>query len=85
MAQSAAEKTMSDIIDDHIRLRISEIPYPMRCKITKVYSNNTHADISCDLGDLTYVECIANNLTVGNTGLLVFLNGSTDDCIVITK
>ncbi len=57
----------------------------MKCTITKVYEDNKHVDINCDLGDLEYVETISNNLTKGNIGVLIFLNGSSDEYIVLTK
>ena len=60
-------------------------PAPIRCKITKVYTGNTHVDASTDIGTLTYVEAIGNNLAVGHTGIVVFLNGNLEEQIIITK
>lgn len=76
--------TINDAIDTQIDNKITQIPYPTRCKITKVYENQ-HVDIETDNGELTYVGCIGNNLAVGHTGILIFLDGSTDDYLVITR
>ena len=76
-------------INDQIQIQIDDTlkkqPYPTRCTIKKVYSDNKHADIETSTGTLEYVETISNNLTVGNTGVLIYLNNTFDDYIVITK
>lgn len=64
---------------------IQQIPSPTRCQITKIYDDNNHVDILCADGELKYVETISNNLQIGNTGILIFLNGSYDEYIVLTK
>ena len=76
--------TLTNEIQILINNTINQIPYPTRCTITRVHSN-TRIDIKTDNGELEQVECIANNPTIGNTGILVFLNGGTNDYIVITK
>ena len=76
--------SLSNEIKIIVQDEIKQIPYPIRCKITKVHST-TRVDIKSDIGELTQVECIANNPTVDNTGILVFTDGTTDNPIVITK
>ena len=78
-------ETLGDSIQNQIDNAIQTIPHPMKCTITKVYDDNKHVDIKSDLGEIPYLECIANNPTVNNTGILIFLNGSNDEMIVITK
>lgn len=85
MFEKKSNKTINDEIDTMIIHRIQQIPYPIRCTITKVYDDNKHVDITSESGDLKYVETIGNNLAVNNTGILIFLNGSSDDYIIITK
>lgn len=80
-----AEQTIGEIIQNQIENSLNQFPTPMRCKITKVYDDQKHVDINCDLGDMEYVEVIANNPTVNNLGVIIFLNGSNEDFIVITK
>ena len=76
-------------MDKQIQIQIDDTlkkhPYPTRCTIIKKYSDNIHADIETEDGTLEYVETISNNLTVGNTGILIFLDNTFDDYIVITK
>lgn len=80
-----AYETLGDTVENQILNAITQIPFPTRCTITKVYDDQKHVDIKTDFGDLAYVEVIANNPTVDNIGILVFLNGSNQDYIVITR
>jgi len=64
---------------------ILKLPHPVRCTIKKIYEDNFHVDITTETGVLKYVETIGNNLEVGNLGVLIFLNNSFDDYIVLTK
>ena len=77
--------TISDQIQIQIDDTINKQPYPTRCTITKIYPDNKHADIETSTGTIEYVETISNNLTVGNTGILIYLNNTFDDYIVLTK
>ena len=69
------------IVDDTLR----QSPHPIKCNIKKIYEDNFHVDITTDVGVLKYVETIGNNLKVGNLGVLIFLNNSFDEYIVLTK
>lgn len=79
------ERTLSDEIISIVNSVANNNPAPVKCKITKTYNDNFHADIETDLGIIEYVETISNNLSVGNIGILVYLNGGYDEYIVITK
>ena len=85
MDNISSDPTMGEIIQSQLDSRLQQLPFPIRCKITKVYDDNKHVDIDSDFGEQTYIECIANNPTVNNIGILVFLNGTNEDMIVITK
>ena len=79
-----------DTINGQIQIQIDDtitkIPFPEKCIITKVYEDNSHTDIEFNNGDtLEYVATIGNNLAKGHHGILIFLNGSTDEYMVITK
>ena len=75
--------TLADEINLMIDSKINEIPTPMRCKITKVYDDNNHVDITSDLGDLEYIETIGATPTVNKKGILIFLNNDPSDMMVI--
>lgn len=82
---SDENQSLGEIVQNQIDNAIQQMPSPLRCTITKVYEDNKHVDINTDMGEMTYVECIANNPTVNNIGILIFLNGSNEEFIVITK
>jgi hypothetical protein len=80
-----AEKTLTEEIITIVESVSNNNPAPQKCTIKKIYNDQKHADVTTDTGEYTYAECIANNLTVGNTGILIFLNGDLNEYIVITK
>ncbi len=81
-----SRKTIGEEISTIAKYEISRTPKPMKCTITKVYSDGVHADVqTTDNSLIKYVETISNNLTVGNTGVLIFFNGDENDYIVITN
>ena len=79
------KKSLLGEIDTSILYHISQIPSPTLCTISKIYEDQNHVDITTSQGELEYVPTIANNLAVGNIGVLIFLNGNSDEYIVITK
>lgn len=68
-----------------VQHEIQQQPAPMKCTITKIYNDHNHVDVLTDNGILKYAETIGNNLTIGNTGVVIFLNQSFDEYIIITK
>ena len=81
MATPQLDEQIAIIVKDEI----NQLPTPMRCTIKKIYNDNSHVDIITDQGVLNYVETISNNLAVGNTGVLIFLDNDPKDYIVLTK
>ena len=79
------KNTLSHQIEVIFNDEILKLPHPVRCTIKKIYEDNFHVDITTESGVLKYVETIGNNLKVGNPGVLIFLNNSFDDYIVLTK
>ena len=75
--------TLADEINTMITSQINMIPAPIRCKITKVYTDNNHVDITTDNGDIEYVETIGATPTVNKKGILIFLNNDPSDMMVI--
>ena len=70
-------------IDTTVLYHIDRIAYPIKGTITKVYSDNKHVDIQTKKGTLTYAEAIGNPVK-GNTGVILFLENSNDEYIIIT-
>lgn len=69
------------IIDD----KLNKLPYPVKCRITKVYTGNEYVDVETENGEvLTYILAIGNNKIVGKTGVILYLNGGFTDCIILT-
>ena len=76
-----AEKTLAEEIITIIQSEANNNPAPQKCTIKKIYDDKNHADVTTENGEYTYAEC----LTIGNTGILIFLNGDLNEYIVITK
>lgn len=69
------------IIDD----KLNKLPYPVKCRITKVYTGNEYVDVETENGEvLTYILAIGNNKIVGKTGVILYLDGGFTDCIILT-
>ena len=76
--------SLNDAIQTMIDNTLNQQPKPQRVTITKVYTGNTHIDCKNSNGDiLTYIPVIANNPTVNNIGILLFLENN--EKIIITK
>jgi hypothetical protein len=62
---------------------LNQQPKPMKVYITKNY-NDGHVDVKTLNEDtIEYVPIIANNISVGNIGILFFLDN--DEMIIISK
>lgn len=72
-------------IEPIVNQQINQLPFPVRCNITKVYNDDFHVDVMTENGVLKYAETIGNNLAVGNLGVVLFLDNSFDDYIILTK
>jgi len=81
MATPQLDEQIAIIVKDEI----NQLPTPMRCTILKIYDDNFHVDVETENGVLRYVETISNNLAVGNTGVLIFLDNDPKEYIVLTK
>ena len=75
------ERTIGEEIEIIVDDKISQIPQPTRCTITKVYEDNKHIDAETEAGIIKYAETIGTPIP-GNNGVIIFL-GSLDDYIVI--
>ena len=80
-----ADRTLTDEIITIIESTSNNNPAPTKCTIKKIYTDNKHVDADTNIGTLTYIETISNNLTVGNTGIVIYLDGDLNQPIIITK
>lgn len=78
-----ANRTINDEIEIMIDYKLKKIPYPLKCRILKVYADN-FVDVETDSGELKYIKCIGANIIEGGIGVVIFLGGGTDDVIIIT-
>ena len=77
--------TIYEQIETQIKNNIAEQPHPTTCTITKIYSNDQHADIHTKrYGDITYVPLLAPCQT-GDTGILIFLDNNFNERVVIPQ
>ncbi len=76
--------TINDEIQTQIDNTIQTQPSPLKGEITKVYENN-HVDIETDIGTFTYAPVIATNPQIGHFAIIIFIDGSHDDYVVISK
>lgn len=84
MQPNRPNRTINDEIEDIITSRLTEQAYPTRCTIIKTYPDG-HTDIRTEAyGILPYVETIGNP-TIGDIGVLMFLENDFDKRIVITQ
>ena len=82
-----SDPSLREVIEDIVDDKINQMPSPEKCEITKIHDDNTHVDVKLDRteDELSYLLAIGDNLTVGHTGIIIYLNGGFDECIVITK
>ena len=78
-----AERTINDEIQHIVDTSISQMPRIEVITVNKIH-DSSHIDVKLENGNvLEYIPVIANNLTVGNVGLLIPLQN--DEFYVISK
>ena len=75
---------LSDEIQTQIDHTLQQLPASQQGTIKKVYSDPTFVDIQLDTGIVNYVKCIGT-AEVGAEAVLLFLNNSHNEYIVITQ
>lgn len=75
---------LSDEIQTQIDHTLQQLPTSQQGTIRKVYSDPTFVDIQLDAGIVNYVKCIGT-AEVGAEAVLLFLNNSHNEYIVITQ
>lgn len=79
------EKRLDTPIQLIVTQELNQLPFPLRCNITKVYEDNFHVDATTKNGVIKYAETIGNNLAVGNLGVVLFLDNDFKDYVILTK
>ena len=79
---SEERKNVMDEIIIAVKHESNNNPAPMFCKIKKVY-NQGHVDVTCDLGELSYIKLIGYTKK-GAEGLIVFVDGDLNSPICIS-
>ena len=79
MVDNTINKGLDTTITHHLR----QLPYPLKGVITKVYGDESHVNVKTDNGVLEYVETLGNIPVKGNTCVLLFLDGNSNNYIVI--
>lgn len=75
------EKTLSEQIITIIKSEANNNEAPLQGTVKYIYPDG-YIDIQLDTGTVKYIQCIGEAKT-GKTGVLVFLNGTTDNPIFI--
>ena len=76
--------TLSNIIQTQIQNTINTQPHPTQCTITKTYTDG-YTDIHTDqYGTLKHIPTIGNP-EIGYTGVLIFLDNTYTNRIIITS
>lgn len=80
-----AESTVASEILTMIKAEANNNPAPLLCTITGNYTDNNYVDIRInnETNILKHIRLIGDN-TVGNTGVLVFIDGDMDNMVVIS-
>lgn len=79
-----SERTLSSEIQIQIDHTLQQLPASQQGTIKKVYSDPTFVDIQLDAGIVNYVKCMGT-AEVGAEAVLLFLNNSHNEYIVITQ
>jgi len=82
MKNKMGKNTLSNSINPIVMEAVNGLAFPVRCTISKVYENN-HVDVLVDGKLLRYVETVGGTPVIMGTGVLLFLNNSFEDYVVI--
>lgn len=78
-----ANETLADELLTMIKSETVNNPAPQRCRITKVYED-MHVDVESLTGLLKYVQVFGTNVKTGDEGVLLFLNETYEDYVVLS-
>ena len=78
-----ANETLADELLTMIKSETVNNPAPQKCRITKVY-DDMHVDVESLRGLLKYVQVFGTNVKKGDDGVLLFLNETYDDYVVLS-
>ena len=76
-------KTLAEEIITIVQSNANNNPAPERCNVVKVYDDDIHVDVQTSIGLLTYVDSIGSNPKLGDNAIVVFLDESYNDYVVL--
>ena len=75
------DKTINHLIQTQIESTITQQPHPTTATVTHVYPDK-YVDIETTYGELKHIESITTH-EIGDKTILIFLNNSFEDRIII--
>lgn len=82
MPKERKRSSFSNEIDIMITHALNQQPAPMRAVVRKIHSNDT-ISITTSNGILNYVEYVGGEPVIGESCLLIYLNGEFTDYMAI--
>lgn len=67
------KRTLNDEVTILVKDEISQIAYPTECEITHIYTDGKVDIITTLYGEVKHIECHGKTPTIGDTGILIFL------------
>ena len=77
------KRTLNDEVTILVKDEISQIAYPTECEITHIYTDGKVDIISTLYGEVNYIETHGKTPTIGDRGILIFLENNYDKRRVI--
>ena len=77
------ERTLNDEVTILVKDEINQIAYPTECEITHIYTDGKVDIISTLYGEVNYIETHGKTPTIGDRGILIFLENNYDKRRVI--
>ena len=68
------ERTLNDEVTILVKDEISQIAFPTECEITHIYTDGKVDIISTLYGEIHYITTHGKTPTIGDTGILIFLD-----------
>ena len=68
------KRTLNDEVTILVKDEISQIAFPTECEITHIYTDGKVDIISTLYGEIHYITTHGKTPTIGDTGILIFLD-----------
>lgn len=77
------KRTLNDEVEVMMDDKISQMPFPTEAEITHIYTDGKVDIISTLYGEIHYITTHGKTPTIGDTGILIFLENNYDKRRVI--